>query len=390
MPLFYLTGGDQEVVQLELIFPGGRVHESKPLTAQLAARLLKEGTTSKSAAEIAELTDFHGAHLQANAGYDNATLSLVCLKKHLAQLLPLVKDILNHPQFSEQELAIQQRRSIQQLVVNQEKTDYLAQRLFHQKVFGLNHPYGYSSSKEKYESITTADLNDFYTSNKGILYGFAAGKIDTATLDLLQHHLCDIKTADSAPQPAHPLNTTPGQYHQERENAQQSSIRLGKPMISLQHPDYASLQVLNVLFGGYFGSRLMSNIREDKGFTYGIYSSLGNFKQTGYWMIGTEVGKTVAKDALAEIYKEIKRLQEEPIPDSELELVKNYIMGSYLSRVDGPFAQAKVHRGLIEHQQTIADFQQRIQRVLQTTPKRLMELAKEHFNAQDFVEVVVG
>ena len=107
-------------------------------------------------------------------------------------------------------------------------------------------------------------------------------------------------------------------------------------------------------------------------------------------MIGIEVGKAVAKDALAEIYKEIKRLQEEPIPESELELVKNYIMGSYLSRVDGPFAQAKVHRGLIEHQQTIADFQQRIQRVLQTTPRRLMELAQEHFNTQDFVEVVVG
>jgi len=135
-PLFYMNGGDQDVVQLELIYSGGRVHEQKRLTAQLAARLLTEGTHSRKAAEIAEMIDFHGAHLEVGASYDYATLNLVSLKKHLPTLLPLVREIITEPAFSEEELAIQKQRSIQQLLVNEEKTDLRGTtRLWRRKIF---------------------------------------------------------------------------------------------------------------------------------------------------------------------------------------------------------------------------------------------------------------
>lgn len=392
-PLFYMNGGDQDVVQLELIYSGGRVHEQKRLTAQLAARLLTEGTHSRKAAEIAEMIDFHGAHLEVGASYDYATLNLVSLKKHLPTLLPLVREIITEPAFSEEELVIQKQRSIQQLLVNEEKTDYLAQRLFHKKVFGADHPYGYSSSTGNYEAVEAQDLSEFYRTAGGgsFNYALAAGNIDDATIALLNKTLGSPNLSSSvSEQSPVALDTKPGVYHEPRENAQQSSIRIGKPIIGITHEDHAELQVLNTTFGGYFGSRLMSNIREDKGFTYGIYSSLGAFKQTGYWMIATEVGKAVAKEAIAEIYKELETLRSTPIPADELQLVKNYIMGSYLSQVDGPFAQAKVHKRLINYNQTTSDFQKRIEKVKQVTPERLLELANRYFTMDGIVEAVVG
>lgn len=392
--LYLLEGGSQEVISLQIILKAGRWHESKHQQALLTSLLLKEGTTSKSSNEINGIIDFHGAHIAVASSYDSTTIQLVTLVKHLQPMLDILVELLTSPNFSEEELEIKKNKMKQRLLVNEEKTDYLAQRAFHLKMFGENHPYGYSSSTKKYEAISSNDLKNFFTNHYTAAnnsFAILSGRFTSASLKAIENALEQIQQgSQSITQKEYNIETETGQFHFSKQNAQQASIRIGKPMILHNHIDYTPLQVLSTVLGGYFGSRLMANIREDKGYTYGIYSMLSSFKHQGYFLISTDVGVDQAQDAVKEIYSEINRLKETEISKDELQLVKNYIMGKLLSQVDGPFAQAKVFKGLISRNENASHFQKRIQAIQNATPKQLMNLANQYFDQDSFVQVVVG
>jgi predicted Zn-dependent peptidase len=175
-----------------------------------------------------------------------------------------------------------------------------------------------------------------------------------------------------------------------KEGALQSAIRIGRRIITRSHPDYPGLSVLNTLLGGYFGSRLMSNIREDKGYTYGIGSAVVSLSAAGYFFISTEVGADVTSAALDEIYKEVELLRREAVDQEELAMVRNYMMGSFLKGIDGPFA-------LIDRFKTIHlsgldyDYFDRYLRTLESIgPEELKDLAVRYFDRNDLCELVVG
>lgn len=391
--LYLLEGGSQEVISLEIVFKAGRWQENKPLQSLLTSLMIKEGTTEKTSNEINSKIDFHGAHISVSGGYDSTTVQLVTLNKHLKPMLDILVELLTSPSFSNEELEIKKNKMKQRLLINEEKTDYIAQRSFHVNMFGKQHPYGYASSKEKYEAITSSDLTNFFNANYTAKNCFAilAGKFNSASLTAIEQALAQILSANSSNlEQTYLAQTKIGQTHISKENAQQASIRIGMPTIAHNHEDYTPLQVLSTVLGGYFGSRLMANIREDKGYTYGIYSMLSAFKHQGYFIISTDVGVHQAEDAVKEIYAEINRLKETEIPEEELQLVKNYIMGKLLSQVDGPFAQARIIKGLISRNENASHFQKRIQAIQSTTPKQLIGLANQYFTQDSFVQVVVG
>jgi predicted Zn-dependent peptidase len=155
------------------------------------------------------------------------------------------------------------------------------------------------------------------------------------------------------------------------------------------HPDFAPMVVLNTLFGGYFGSRLMSNIREDKGFTYGIYSSLTPYKHGGAITIHTEAGRDVLDAALKEVYYEMELLRTEEVDEEELLLVKNYLLGNLLGDLDGPFSILQRWRTLILNGFTVEHFNRNISIYKSITPKELKALAEKYFDRKDFFEMVV-
>ena len=390
--LHLLPGGDQEVISLQIIFPAGRWHEDKALQSLLTSSLLKDGTSTKTSKEVNELLDFYGAHLKLSSSYDFTNLQLVCLNKHLEPLLLLLSELLDSPRFDEEELEIKQTNFIEKLKINEQKTSYLAQRLFHEKMFGKDHPYGYSSDIRKYKSITTDDLKEFFQNQYNIKKGFIllSGNFSGKVLNTI------LKTLEQIPSKSgqfstktHRRETEFGKFHSRKENAQQASIRIGMPSISIQHPDFQALHLLNTVLGGYFGSRLMSNLREDKGFTYGAYSFLGSFLHQGYFYAGTDVGVAQADAAVEEIYKELQRLQTETIPEDELQLVKNYLMGKYLAKIDGPFSQAKVFRSLLLRKESTDQFVKRVKSISFISANRLQQLAQQYFNTVKMVEVVV-
>ncbi|HTN17820.1 MAG TPA: insulinase family protein, partial [Chitinophagaceae bacterium] len=160
-------------------------------------------------------------------------------------------------------------------------------------------------------------------------------------------------------------------------------------VVQRTHPDFAALVVLNTIFGGYFGSRLMSNIREDKGYTYGIYSSIGAFAHDASLTIHTEVGSHVVDQAVQEIYKEMELLCAEPIAEEELLLVKNYLLGNILGDLDGPFSIMQRWRSLILNGFTIERFNENIRTYKNITAAELQALAQQYFNPKDFTERVV-
>jgi predicted Zn-dependent peptidase len=172
-------------------------------------------------------------------------------------------------------------------------------------------------------------------------------------------------------------------------NGVQGAIRIGRHFPNRNHPDYTPMRVLNALFGGYFGSRLMTNIREDKGYTYGIYSSLTPEKEGGSMVVTTETGTAVVEDAIKEVYKEMELLRQEPVDDEELLLVKNYLLGSILGDLDGPFSILQRWRTLILNGFDEAYFNENIRIYKTVTPAELHALAQKYYNKEDFFELAV-
>jgi predicted Zn-dependent peptidase len=180
------------------------------------------------------------------------------------------------------------------------------------------------------------------------------------------------------------------QHFMHKEGAMQSAIRMGSLAFGRSHPDFAGMKVLNAILGGYFGSRLMNNLREDKGYTYGIGSALVPLLKGGFFVISGEVGAGVTKQALIEIKSELNRLCDEQVPESELSLVRNYLMGEMLRSVDGPFAQAGLYRELIEDNLDISHFEELIDTIQHINAQRLQDLAEKYLNPEGLYTLVVG
>lgn len=394
LPVYWLNAGVQDVVEIDWIFPAGLWYEQKPAIAQAVAALLKNGTSTKSAHQINETFEFYGANLKVNTGNDYSSLTLYTLTRHLPKLLPLVYELLTDAIFPEAEVQIYQQNAVQRLLVNLRQCEFVANQRIDALLFGEDHPYGRYSKKEKIEALTRADLQTFYTRHYAManVRIFMAGKIDATHVKMMD----DVfgKAMLTAAPISQELFSTPAPSEKKHriindEQGVQGAIRIGRLFPNRHHPDFASMVVLNTLFGGYFGSRLMSNIREEKGYTYGIYSSLAPYLHGGSLIIQTEVGRDVIEPAVKEIYHEMKKLCEEPATEEELLLVKNYLLGNLLGDLDGPFHVIQRWRTLLLNGLTVDHFNRNISTYKSITAKDLQALAQQYFVADDLYEVVV-
>lgn len=393
-PLYWLNAGVQDVAEINWIFPAGLWYETRDAIAQATASLMKNGTSKRNAHAINEAFEFYGASIKVSAGNDHGVITLHTLTKHLPALLPVVHELITDSIFPEEELALYKQNTIQRLLVSLRESEFVANQKIDAMLFGENHPYGRFTKKDKIEALTRADLQAFHKQyyNLAGVKIFMAGKVGTAEVKLLNEIFGNVTTAQSAAETAEAVLATDPEKKQRSmndENGVQGAIRIGRLFPNRHHPDFPAMVVLNTLFGGYFGSRLMSNIREDKGYTYGIYSSLSPFINGGAMTIHTEVGRDVIDNAVKEIYHEMALLQNEPADDEELLLVKNYLLGNLLGDLDGPFSIMQRWRTLILNGLTIDHFNRNISVYKTVTAKELQALAQKYYNAADFHEVVV-
>jgi len=392
--VYCFNSGDQELVRIEWIFNNLRFNPAKPLLNMAVNTMLNDGTKTLTGAQIADKIDFYGAFLQVEYGYDHSEVTLYSLNKHLPSTLPVIMDILTNSIFPEKELETFIRNQQQKLQVSLQKNDVLARRNFNKALYG-DTIYGYAAVADDYKTLHRDDMLVHYQqmyqpSNCTIVI---AGKIEQETLDLLKDTFDNNwtnseKTADINQPELNP--SAEHFYFTEKPEALQSAIRMGMPLINRTHPDFPSLQVLNTVLGGYFGSRLMANIREDKGYTYGIGSGMSSLKHAGALFIATEVGADVCKAAISEIEKEINILKTELIPEEELTLVRNYMLGSLLGSLENVFSHADKFKNLYFSGLDYEYYDNYTETIRNITSDDLIKLAVKYLDFESFYNVIVG
>ncbi|MBK7764089.1 MAG: insulinase family protein [Bacteroidetes bacterium] len=394
IPLYYVNDCIEPVMHLELVFPAGLWYEPKTGVAQATASLIKSGTANQSSFQINETFEQYGATVKAGAGNDWASLSVSCLTKHLDKLLPLLSSLITEAIFPQHEIDIYIQNAKQRLSVQLKKSDFVANRYIDQYLFGLQHPYGRYTHLEDLDQITRDDLITYckqhYSSSQCKI--FMAGQFNDTDVQLVNQYFGQGKWNETMRNEInHPVvSASEKKYRiQHDEKSVQGSIRMIRSFPEKTHPDFSPMIMLNTLFGGYFGSRLMSNIREDKGYTYGIHTYLYNNMHLGAFILTTEAGKQVCEACVSEIYKEMDLLKYEKVSDEELLLVKNYLLGNLLGDLDGAFQIIQRWKNLILNGFTEDRFYNNIHTYKNITPNDLQLLANKYFVAEDFYELVV-
>ena len=392
IPVYEISLGTQEIVKLELVFFAGRPFEKKKLVSRFVPSLLKDGTKNYSSAAIAETMDFYGATLSTPFHMDTSNVLLYSLSKHFEKVLPLFAETVSVPSFPQKELDAFIQRNQRRLQVELTKNDVLAYRKFTEMIYGAGHPYGYNSFPETYSSITREDVVAHFEENftVGNCTIFLSGKITQAIRELIKEHLGKVillgerKKAKIVAPTSKPENVS-----LENGDKLQKAIRIGCRSFTRHHPDYNGMYVLNAIFGGYFGSRLMANIREEKGYTYSIYSSNESMRFDGYFNISSEVGNDFVEPTVKEVYAEMKKLREQPIDMEELAMVKNYLLGSFLPNLDGPFNIIEVIKTFVLEELPVSRFEDMTKEIRDITPERIRELANKYLVEENMWEVIV-
>ncbi|MGB3587101.1 MAG: pitrilysin family protein, partial [Tunicatimonas sp.] len=343
---------------------------------------------------ISNLIDSYGAFLQLNPGLDYASIEIYTLKKYVDPLLSLLAELLTEATFPNDELEKLKAIQIQKIRVSNEKTSTVASKKMRAVLFGENQPYGKTLTEDGVANVRQSSLVEFYQNHISANWEvIVSGQVDDEVLTLLEKHIGTLTTEyrDSTKQTAIWADLSQEKKHlEERPTSLQSSIRVGIPLFTRDHPDAIPMRVLNTVLGGYFGSRLMKNIREEKGLTYGIYSSMVSLQEAGYLVIGTDVKKELTQSALTEIYREIAILRDQPIDTIELNTVKNYMAGRLLTSVDTPFALAEKFKSIYLHNLTYAYFQDYLRAMNEINAQPLQQLAQHYFQEENWFEVVVG
>jgi zinc protease len=394
--LHQLAYDAQPVLRLQVVLPAGKRQEPLPGLAQLAARMLTEGTATRSAREIADMVAFYGASLDCEAGPDRATLTLYCLARHLPTLLPLVQEVLAAPSFPETELRQMQQRIGQNMLVERQKTSYRASEELNRQLFGENSAYGRPFDEASFSQLTVAELRAFHATAYApadaeiFLSGdVAAGAAEVAAvLGAWQPAVASIPAAVA---PAATLAAAPASLVTVPvEGSIQASLRVGRRWPALTEAQTPELLLLVKVLGGYFGSRLMRNIREDKGFTYGIHASVVAREQAASLVIGTDVNGEQAEATRHEIAYELTRLQTEPLGDDELETVKNYTLGKLLGETATVFEQADRYRYVVLHGLRSDYYTELVRRTQAATAEELQALARTYLSPADMLTIVAG
>lgn len=390
--LYTLASDDFSVLRITFVFRAGSAMQRVPFSASAAANMLAEGTRDMTAHQIAERLDYYGSYYDVNIDRDYAYISFCSLSKFFDQTLAVAEQVLLHPTFPEKELHTYCAKRKQRLAVERTKVDVEAREAFARALFGARHPYGIAADESEYDKLTRNDIAGFFKSHYTADNGFVvcSGRIgdhERQAVAALAEQLPQRRAADKAPFPA------PETQHEafvEHPGAVQSSIRIGRLLFPREHPDFLGMQVVASALGGYFGSRLMQNLREEHGYTYGVVAAMVNFEREGYFAVAAQVGTEVTRDALREIYTEIERLRTEPMPAGELSLVKNIMVGEMMRILDGPFgiADVTIENILCGRDHTVIN--ENIGRIQAMTPADIRRLAQKYLAREDLVTVVAG
>ncbi len=394
MELFMVKGGAEPVLKMEIVFRAGATYEKKPVAAEVMAGLLSEGTQTLDSVSLAEKIESLGATIFTRGGVDTIRVRLLTLTKFFPDLIEVVTEVVGKPAFDATELKVLIENKIERLKIDLKKNEVLAYRHLTDKIFGPEHPYGRNNDPEDYEAITVEALKTHHQNHiipqKGMI--FLSGFFGEKEIALINETIGRWNPGHTnGLEGLHPLpeEIISGYFEYDGPQTHQAAIRIGRRLFSQAHPDFNGLYMLNTILGGYFGSRLMMEIRENQGLTYGIYSSVDSFASDGCFYISTETATENTQIVIEAIKKEMKRLQTELIPESELNMARNYLMGHLMTQIDGPFATMDLIKSFKIENLKDSLFAKTIEMIQQITPNELQDLARKYLNLEKWVIIVV-
>lgn len=388
--------GTTPVIELQAVFRAGRSYEERVGEAGYMAAMLTEGTARHTGLQLSQALDAAGAWISPDTDAEYLGISLTTLPKHLHTTLPLLHDVLLEPTFPKMEWDQMKRRNLQRMQVDARRTAYLAGRKFRHQLFGATHPYGMHIGAGELAELELSHLTAYHSNYLGLnnVRFVAAGSFDEKELLRELDQQFGSYSIDKAPrltslaQGSVPMGNS-GRHHLPLEGMQ-SSLRLGHLGFPRSHPDYYAMNLVNTLFGGYFGSRLMRNIREDKGYTYGIYSAWMSEAYDGYLLITADVGNEYVEDTIAQVKIEMRRLMDEPVPADELELVKQYITGESLRKRETPFQIAELLSFSLMNNLDFSELNKRYEIIHALTVEDVQRLAQTYYKPDNLLEIVCG
>jgi zinc protease len=395
LPVYFLQSGLQNILRLELVFNAGSWFESSKGLSYLSSKMMVEGSKTRTAKEIAECIATYGAFMEIHSGFEHVNYTFYLMEKHLSNLLPIISDCIYKAIFPEEELLNLKNITTQSLKVNKEKNQFLASAEFRKILFSEKHPYGRQYWEDDIDNISKNKIVDFvkeyFTLDKLEIFVSGQFNLDSTKKQLNsyfgktsfdQNQIVNIKVGSPT------IEKRESIIH--KSESVQSSIRLGCHSIQKNNSDYIPLSISNEILGGYFGSRLMRNIREEKGFTYGIHSSLHTLKNGAYFVIATDVKAENTRQTFNEINKEILLLQSELVSDQELETVKSYILGRFMNSINSPFSLMDKFKTLHYSGLNYQFYNDYVQSVNEVSPEKIKNTAVKYFDSATLLKVVVG
>lgn len=392
LPIYYLNTPDSGILKVDWVFNAGARFQNHPGIASAVGAMLTEGTSQYTSAQLADAFDSFGAYIQPKVSADDSSLSLFCIPKHFKACFNLVLHLLDASSFPQYELNLYKTNSIQRFKVNEQRNAFLARRAFYETVFGNKNPYGLPVNQLDYENISRETLLDFYQRlyRVGPTMLLLSGEVSDPILDEISEYYNSrvLNQQDRNSLSLSPYE--PQKFEIENPFSVQSTVKIGRPIFNRSHVDFMSFQFTNLLLGGFFGSRLMKKIREEKGLTYGIYSAYESFWDGGAFYIETEMNTHLKDEGIEAILAEIQKLREVPVPPQELDLVKNYMLGSFLRGLDGPFAVIDRYKTLLDYGQGHDYFEQFVNHISGITSDEVLRIANTYLNPETLTTITVG
>jgi predicted Zn-dependent peptidase len=396
MPLYYLHSPESEIIQLSFVFKAGYIHQHKKLITTAFSSLLTSGTLHHSAKEIAEMLEQEGIFYSIEPSAAHTKIQFTFLKKNINNILPVLEEIIKYANFPEDEINLYVKNQIEQYQTKIKNVSFLAQWNYSKIIYGDHHPLNKWHTPQDYQNITRDDLLYFFTTHLHPNNGFIiiSGNIDDNTLNLIETRFG--KEPFHQTQHQHTEEVPPPQSYDKHitiqmPDALQSAIRIGMDInLSRKSEDYFDFMIANTLLGGYFGSRLMSVIREEKGYTYGINSGIAVYSSYSVFTIASEVKAEYTQAGIDEVIRQIQILQETPPDDEELRIVKNYLSGEILDATDGILKQDNVWKTLIINHLDKDYYNRFLQRIQSIQPEDISAVMKKYITIDKLKICIAG
>jgi len=398
MVLLFSGRHELPVVTVSMAIKAGGLVEpaDKPGLASITASLLTQGTKKRTANQISSEIDFIGGSLSVAGGDDFASANLRVLAKDLRTGFDLLADVLMDPVFDQKEIDRKVKETLAAIQRQKEEPEVIAGDAFSKAVFGA-HPYGRTSDDVAayLPRITKQDIQDFYARRYGpndCVVAVVGDVTEKEIVALLRERFAGWKSAEKQDPPHAALPAIPSLTVRKMDkNITQANIALGQVGISRENPDFYAVVVMNyILGGGGFSSRLMDNIRDNRGLAYDVHSGFAAQKEPGAFRVWTQTKSESANEAIAEIFKELKRIRTEPVSDKELADAKAYLTGSFPLRMD---TSAKIAGMLtnIEIYGLGLDYPQRYAGLINAVTKDdVLRVAKKYIDPDHMAMVVLG